>query len=109
MKDEIFNKTIETAKFDIGCGIDGFGFHCKYQRSHIDFWVTDNEQILVEDFGTMIKNKWVQYVPTKSQMSVMQKMINHKLKNWNYNKELVDPDFNGSCYNYFGVSEKDFY
>ena len=107
MKDEIFNKTIANAKFDKGCCISNFGFDCKYNNSEISFGVNENETVEIEDFGTMQKGKWLQDEPTESQMSVMQKMIDDKIANWEYEREEIDAI---DCeYEYCGVSKKDFY
>ena len=53
------------------------------------------------------KGKWIQFEPTESQMSVMQKMIDDKIANWEYEREEIDAI---DCeYEYCGVSKKDFY
>ena len=82
MKDNIFNKTIATAKFDIGNGITNFFFLCRHGNTEILFGNNENEDVLVEEFGTMKNNKWVESQPTESQIFVMQKMIDHKITNF---------------------------
>ena len=107
MKDHIFNKTIATAKFDKGNGIHTFGFDCKHNNSEISFGINENETVEIEDFGTMQKGKWIQDKPTESQIAVMQKMIDKKIANWEYEREEIDAI---DCeYEYCGVSKKDFY
>ena len=107
MKDEIFNKTIATAKFDVCNGITNFFFSCKYPNTIISFGINETENVLIDDFCSIVKNKWFQHVPTESQMSVMQKMIDDKIANWEYEREEIDAI---DCeYEYCRVSKKDFY
>ena len=110
MKDEIFNKTIAAAKFDVCNGITNFFFSCKHQKYEILFGNNENEKVLVEGFGVIKDGKWIQLDPTESQMSVMQKMIDDKIANFpRDNQESIDPDFKGSYYDYYGVSPLNFY
>lgn len=103
MQNDLFLKTIETAKFDK----NSFGFDCKYGNTEISFGINDSDNLIVEDFGSMRNSKWVQYEPTEMQILVMQKMIDDKIADFPRNEMESDPI---KCeYDYYGVSRTDFY
>lgn len=106
---QIFEKIISKIKRNTGMDLEQIGFDCKYNNYRTNFYgnLEEDYQLRVEDFGLMKESKWIQLEPTEIQLNIMQNIINDEIEQ--VEEEIkreevnIDPDFNGSFYEYYGV------
>lgn len=111
MENKTFNRLIEKVQFEMGNGIESFGFSAKVKNSELSFYVNGCASVIVEDFGAMKGGKWNQEEPTPEQIEVMQNIINKKIEDWGEEEEEEEEvrRFNGDYYDYYGVKIEMFY
>ena len=108
METKYFEKLIENLKLENSQ--DCIAFSAKYQNYEMSFYSNENDILILEDFGFMKKQKWVQLEPTKMQLAKLQSKINEQREFLNNepNEPEYDADFKGDYYDYFGVKQSDF-
>lgn len=121
ISESIFDNLMKNAKCDTGDDMLDMGFSSKWMNYEIDFYISDGEDetVLVEDFGFMKNDSWVQCEPTSEQMDSMKKVINNKLDVL-YNQKLEEERkereaeedmraFQRDPYAYYGVNRAMFF
>ena len=77
IKEKIFSTMIETSKTKGSQHRDYILFECKHSNYEVSFGTSEEDDFKVNvfDFGCMIKDKWVEFLPTKAHLEMMQKKI----------------------------------
>jgi len=76
-RDKIFSTMIETSKTKGSQHLDYILLECKHSNYEVSFGTSEEDDFKVNvfDFGCMIKDKWVEFSPTKAHLEMMQKKI----------------------------------
>jgi len=76
-RDKIFSTMIETSKTKGSQHRDYILFECKHSNYEVSFGTSEEDdfKLNVFEFGCMIKDKSVEFSPTKAHLEMMQKKI----------------------------------